>query len=173
VYIAASLDGFIARPDGGIDWLHSIPTPAGEDYGYADFMTSVDAVVIGRRTFDTVLTFSPWPYTKPVFVLSTTLKDPPEHLRGKVRVLSLSPPDVLRHLSSEGYGHAYVDGGKTIHLFLKEDLIDELIVTRIPILLGNGIPLFVERVGDLRFTHIETSVYANGFVKSHYRRERP
>ena len=172
VYIATSLDGFIARKDGQIDWMMNIENPTGDDYGYADFISTIDVIVMGRDTFEKVLSFSGWPYEKRVFVLSTTLKDVPNHLKKKVHLLSMTPTELLNHLVKEGYSSLYVDGGNTIQRFLREDVIDELIVTRIPVLIGSGIPLFDQLDHDLVFQHIETKIYPNGLVKSHYKRNR-
>ena len=172
VYIATSLDGFIARKDGNIDWMLNIENPSNDDYGYADFISTIDAIVMGRGTFEKVLTFSSWPYDKRVFVLSTTLKDAPKQLKGKVNLLSMTPREVLSFLTKEGYSSIYVDGGKTIQNFLMDDLIDELIVTKIPVLIGSGIPLFNFLPHALRFKHIETKAHPNGLVKSHYTRNR-
>jgi dihydrofolate reductase len=172
VYIATSLDGFIARKDGNLDWMLNIENPTNEDYGYADFMSTIDAIVMGRGTFEKVLTFSSWPYEQKVFVLSTTRKDAPKNLKGKVSLLSMLPKELLSHLTKEGFSSIYVDGGKTIQNFLREDLIDKLIVTKIPVLIGSGIPLFNDLPRDLSFKHIETKTYPNGLVKSHYIRNR-
>lgn len=170
VYIGTSLDGFIARKDGDIDWLVKFENPVKDDYG--EFISKIDAVVIGRGTFEKVLTFPSWPYEKNVFVLSTSVKQIPDMLRGKVTILSMKPGQLLNHLSNEGFSNIYVDGGKVIQGFLKEDCIDELIITKIPVLLGSGIPLFGYLDNDLQFKHIRTNVYSNGLVKSHYERKR-
>jgi dihydrofolate reductase len=139
---------------------------------YAEFISTIDAIVMGRGTFEAVLSFPSWPYTKKVFVLSTTLTQIPESLNGKVTVLSTKPQDVLTHLSAEGHSNVYVDGGKVIQSFLEEDLIDELIMTRVPELIGTGIPLFGHLSHDLAFEHRQTKVFSNGLVKSHYQRKR-
>ena len=172
VYIATSLDGFIAAKDGGLDWLMEIPNPDKSDYGFADFIKRVDALVMGRNTFDKVLTFNEWPYTKPVFVLSNSLREIPEDLSGKVETVKGDVRDVMKSLNQQGYENLYIDGGKVIQSFLKEDLIDELIITRIPILLGKGIPLFDEIDRSLKFKHTKTEVLNNMLVKSCYLRER-
>lgn len=172
VYIATSLDGFIARPDGDIDWLTSIDNPTRDDYGYSEFYSSVDAIVTGRGTFEKVLSFPSWPYDKKVFVLSTTLKELPRQVRDKAALVSMNPKALLKHLSALGYKSLYVDGGKVIQSFLREDCIDELIITTIPILIGKGIPLFGEDDRDLAFTHLKTTTYPNGLVKNHYRRSK-
>lgn len=171
VYIGTSLDGFIARKDGNIDWLVQF----GNDEAvraYEEFMSRIDAIVIGRGTFETVLTFPSWPYDKPVFVLSTSIKEVPEKLREKVTVLSMKPGEVLSYLSQKGFSGIYVDGGKVIQEFLKEDLIDELIIARLPILIGSGIPLFGYLDTDLQFKHIRTEVTSNELVRSYYERKR-
>jgi dihydrofolate reductase len=171
VYIAASLDGYIAAKDGGVDWLQEVPNPDQDDYGYADFMENVDALVMGRNTFEKVLTFGDWPYEKKVFVLSSTLNEVPEELSGNVEILSGSLEEVLNNIHSQGFENLYIDGGKVIQSFLSEDLIDNLIITRIPIVLGEGIPLFGALREPLRFVHVDTTVYDNALVKSHYARK--
>ena len=173
VYCGTSLDGFIARPDGAIDWLSSGDEPEGEDYGFAEFMATVDAIVMGRNTFELLLTFSSWPYgATPLFVLSSTLKDVPESAKGKAEVTSLAPLALLESLAARGVRRAYVDGGKTVQSFLRADLIDELVLTRLPILIGEGIPLFGPTGRDLRWSHEGTKVYDPGLVRSRYRRVR-
>jgi len=172
VYIATSLDGFIATSDGGVDWLMETPNPDKSDYGFADFMDSVDALVMGRNTFDKVITFGEWPYTKPVFVLSNSLTEIPENLKGKAEIVKGDIKGVVKNLNQQGYKNLYIDGGKVIQSFLKEDLIDELIITRIPILLGKGITLFGEVDQSLKFKHTKTEVLNNSLVKSCYSRVR-
>ncbi|MHA2059729.1 MAG: dihydrofolate reductase family protein [Candidatus Ranarchaeia archaeon] len=172
VYIATSLDGFIATKDGGIEWLSEIPNPDQNDYGYAEFLKNIDAIVMGRITFEKVLTFSDWAYTKPVFVLSNSLTKLPEEFTEDVEIVKGDIVELVRVLDQKGYHNLYVDGGKVIQSFLKEDLIDELIITRIPVLLGAGIPLFAEIGQFLRFNHEDTTIFENGLVKSHYRRNK-
>ena len=168
VFIAASVDGYIARSDGGLDWLPA--SGSGEDYGYAAFAASVDALVMGRKTFETVLSFGAWPYTgKRVVVLSSGTVDVPDAHVDDVEVLALEPGAVLRHLGADGVRRVYVDGGQTIQRFLRAGLITELIVTRIPVLLGSGIPLFGELPSDVPLTHVETRAFESGLVQSQYR----
>jgi dihydrofolate reductase len=171
VYIGTSLDGFIARVDGNFDWLTQF---ANEDaiHAYKEFMNRVDAIIIGRGTFEKILTFSSWPYEKKAFVLSTTLKQLPDTLKDKATLLSMKPKDLLTYLSGMGFSSIYVDGGKVIQGFLKEDLIDNLIISKVPVLIGNGIPLFGFLSDDLQFKHIRTEVQSNGLVRSYYMRER-
>jgi len=172
VYIATSLDGFIATEDGGIDWLMEIPNPDKNDYGYFEFMDGIDALVMGRNTFDKVLTFGEWHYTKPVFVLSNSLAEIPENLIGKAEIVKGDIRGVIQNLNKQGYKNLYIDGGKVIQSFLKEDLIDELIISRVPVLLGEGIPLFGETNSLLKFNHIKTETFNNSLVKSCYVRNR-
>jgi dihydrofolate reductase len=168
VYIATSLDGFIAREDGAIDWLPPIEV-AGEDYGYQAFMDSVDALVMGRNTYEQILSFEAWPYgNKPVIVLSSQPLPIPEAMTSTVESMTASPQAVVQQLAQRGYQQLYIDGGKTIQGFLAAGLIQELIIARIPILIGTGIPLFGAIPHDIRLHHLETRSFANGVVQSKY-----
>src|SRR4029079_3491326 len=171
VYIGTSLDGFIARTNGDIEWLGQYANDEAIQ-AYEEFISKIDAVVIGRGTFDKVLTFPSWPYEKKVFVLSNTLKKLPTIVENKAILLSLSPADTLKKLSQEGYTNVYVDGGLVIQNFLKADLIDELIISKVPIIIGSGIPLFAEVKQDLLFQHVKTEVQSNELVRSYYKRKR-
>ena len=169
VFIATSLDGFIARDDGRLDWL-PVPEPGGEDYGYHDFLASVDTLVIGRATFETVLQFGVWPYHgKRVVVLSTGTLGIPESFPGVVEQRSGAPADLAAALSASGAQHVYIDGGRTIQGFLSAGLVDRLIVTRIPVLIGSGLPLFGPVPHDVALQHVATRSYPSGFVQSEYR----
>jgi dihydrofolate reductase len=166
VFIATSLDGFIARKDGGLDWL---PHDSGEPHGYDEFIATVDAIVIGRNTFETVLTFGSWPYgTRPVIVLSSTpsrLKAP----EGAVcDFMAGTPSEVVERLSARSLTHLYVDGGITIQRFLDAGLIQRVVITRIPVLLGDGIPLFGPLRHDIRLKHVGTRAFPSGMVQSEY-----
>ena len=165
VFIGTSLDGFIARANGELDFL---PPGGGEPHGYDEFMATVDALVIGRKTFETVLTFEAWPYgEKPVFVLSTRpLTTPP--LGAMVERMSGAPADILSQLAARGIRHVYVDGGITIQRFLQAGLIQRLIITRVPVLIGDGIPLFGSLQRDIQLEHVATRQYASGLVQSEY-----
>ena len=171
VYIGTSLDGFIARTDGNIDWLTQY---ANNDavHAYEEFMNGIDAIVIGRGTFEKILSFPSWPYDKKVFVLSTSLKQLPDALKNNATLLSMKPKELLSYLSGMGFSSVYVDGGNVIQGFLKEDLIDDLIISKVPVLIGNGIPLFGSLSADLKFKHIRTETQSNGLVRSYYKRER-
>ena len=166
VFIATSLDGFIARPDGALDWL---PAGGGEPHGYDEFIATVDAILIGRKTFETVLSFETWPYgRKPVVVLSRTLSTVTVPEGAVCERMEGSPREIVGRLAARGMEHLYVDGGVTVQAFLREGLIQRMTITRIPVLLGSGIPLFGPLTGDLRFEHIATRSYASGMVQSEY-----
>ncbi|HEY9899612.1 MAG TPA: dihydrofolate reductase family protein [Pantanalinema sp.] len=172
VFIATSLDGFIARQDGSIDWLDEANTlvPSGEDCGYHAFIASVDTLVMGRGTFETALGFDAWPYgDKRVVVLSSKRLEIPPELAGTVSASSEAPRELVDRLASEGARHVYVDGGITIQGFLAAGLIDALTLTRIPVLLGEGRPLFGPLTGDVALEHVATKAYDFGFVQSTYR----
>jgi dihydrofolate reductase len=173
VFIAASLDGYIADKDGGVDWLHSIPNPENLDMGYADLIDRIDALVMGRKTFEKVCSFDcAWPYIKPVFVLSNSMKSIPEGYEGKAESIKGSLAEVIEAIHQKGYKHLYIDGGVTVQSFLQENLIDELIITVIPILLGGGIPLFGELPKPMEFEHVKTEAFLNAIVQNHYRRKK-
>ena len=172
VYVATSLDGFIAGIDGDLDWLNNLPNPDRSDYGFADFIRRIDALVMGRNTFETVLAFDAWPYPKPVFVLSSSLKKIPATLTDKVEIVQGDLVQLVNDLHRRGYQSLYIDGGRTIQNFLRADLIDELIITQVPILLGRGIPLFGDIEQTLKFSHQSTETFTTGLVQSHYVRDR-
>jgi dihydrofolate reductase len=165
VVIGISVDGFIARPNGDLDFL---PPGGGEPHGYKEFMATVDALVIGRNTFDTVLAFDAWPYDKkPVFVLSTRSL-PATPLGAVVERMSGEPVDIVLQLAGRGFRHVYVDGGLTIQRFLRAGLIQRLIITRVPVLIGTGIPLFGAVPRDIALNHLATRSYVSGLVQSEY-----
>lgn len=174
VYIATSIDGYIARKDGTIDWLMNLPNPDKSDYGFSVFLDRVDGILMGRKSFEGVLEFKQWPYSRPVpvFVLSNTLNELPGNLPVKVEIVRGGLKRIIESLKDRGINNLYVDGGKTIQSFLKEDLIDEMIITRIPILLGAGIPLFGKNNLELNFEHVATEVYNNMLVRSKYLRKK-
>jgi dihydrofolate reductase len=171
VFIATSLDGFIARANGDLGWLtEAQSTSTEQDYGYHEFMDTVDTIVVGRNTFELVLTFDTWPYGgKKVVVLSSKPSAVPPHLVDSVEWLSLPPQHLVEWLAARGATHFYVDGGKTIQGFLRTGLIDELTITRLPILIGTGVPLFGPLDLDVKLTHLATRQFENGFVQSKYR----
>jgi dihydrofolate reductase len=171
VFIATSLDGYIADKNGEIDWLYSIPNPENIDMGYGEFTGQIDALVMGRTTFETVCGFDiEWPYQKPVFVLSNTLEEVPEKFKNKAHLVRGRLNEILKQIHKRGYYRLYIDGGATIQSFLKEDLIDEMVITIIPILLGGGTPLFSELSRKLEFECLRSEVYLNKIVQNHFRR---
>jgi dihydrofolate reductase len=167
VFIGTSLDGFIARRNGAFDFL---PPGGGEPHGYDEFFASIDALVIGRHTFETVLAFETWPYgSKRVVVLSSRPVDLSLVVGGMVEQMTGAPADIVSALAASGAHSLYIDGGLTIQRFLRAGLIDRLIITRVPVLIGEGIALFGELPNDVRLDHVGTQAYPSGLVKSEYR----
>jgi dihydrofolate reductase len=167
VFIGTSVDGFIARPNGELDFL---PPDGGEPHGYDEFIASVDAVMIGRKTFETVLSYPEWPYGKRrVVVLSSRPLDFSGVRGAMVEQMAGSPAEIAAKLESSGAENVYVDGGVTIQGFLRAGLIQRLVITHVPVLIGEGIPLFGSLLRDVQLQHVETRSYASGLVKSEYR----
>jgi dihydrofolate reductase len=166
VFVGTSVDGFIARADGSLDWL---PEGGGEPHGYNEFMDSVDAIVIGRKTFEKVLTLGPWHYgDKRVVVLSSLPIDLSAAVGGVVEQMAGPPAEIVSRLAASGASHLYIDGGITIQRFLRAGLIQRLVITRVPVLIGDGIPLFGVLPNDISLRHIQTQHYPSGLVKSEY-----
>ena len=172
VYIAQSLDGFIAKKGGDITWLEEFPNPDGSDFGFSDFMKKIDALLMGRNTYEKVLTFGFWPYEKPVYVVSNTIKVVPENLEGKVFIVRGEIIEILESLESKGLKSIYVDGGKLIQSFLSEDLIDTMIITTMPVIFGEGLPLFASIGRELKWDLVESQVLNKNAVKSEYSRKK-
>ena len=173
VYIATSLDGYIADADGGVDWLHRIPAPEGDDLGFSEFIARVDAVVMGRVTFETVIGFGiGWPYPVPGLILSSSMTMAPPELAEQVSFASGTPAEIVVAAEQRGYANLYIDGGVTVQRFLRADLIDEMIVSEIPTLLGGGARLFGSLEQPMDFDLIGTQVLLDQIVKKHYRRTR-
>ncbi len=169
VFIATSLDGYIADKNGGIDWLHRIPNPNNIDMGYGEFISQIDAIIMGRTTFETVCGFDiDWPYKKQVFVLSNKLNKVPEGFKGKAEIVKGTLTEILNKIYQKGFHRLYIDGGATIQSFLKEDLIDDMVITTIPILLGGGSPLFSELPEELDFACTKSKIYLNKVVQNHF-----
>lgn len=169
VFIATSLDGFIARENGNIDWLLK-HDQAEEDHGYDDFIKDIDVIVMGRGTYEAVRAMGAWFYNRPVLVLSRRLapQDVPHELSGKVRFSDKSPEEAMAMLTSEGARRAYVDGGQVIQSFLERDMISDMVITRVPILLGKGRPLFGGGPRDVALAHKGTRSFPSGLVQSRY-----
>jgi dihydrofolate reductase len=170
VFIGTSVDGFIARPNGDLDFL---PVGGGEPHGYNEFFATIDALVIGRNTYEIVLAFPEWPYgDKRVIVLSSQalefskLRAANPHVN--IEQMSGEPKAIVGQLEARGIRHAYIDGGITVQQFLRAGLIQRLIITRVPVLIGQGIPLFGTLPHDIRLKHVATQTYASGLVKTEY-----
>lgn len=173
VFIATSIDGYIADKDGGLDWLHSVPNPDNVDMGFGPLMEQVDALVMGRNTLEMVLSFDvDWPYSKPVFVLSNTMTEVPEGYQDKVFLINGELTQVVADLNQQGYNDLYIDGGITIQNFLEQELIDQLTITTIPVLLGGGVKLFGDLESMQNYKLVESTVYLDTIVQSHYARVR-
>lgn len=167
VFVGVSVDGFMARANHDLDFL---PPGGGEPHGYDEFFASIDALIIGRNTFDKVLSFGTWPYgDKPVVVLTHRTSAPPVAPEAVVEFMSGSPNEILKRLEPRGWTHVYVDGGVTVTQFLASRLIQRLIITRVPVLIGAGIPLFGALADDIKLEHVSTRHYESGLVQSEYR----
>ncbi|TGM51996.1 dihydrofolate reductase [Leptospira biflexa] len=168
-YIANSLDGFIAKKDGSVEWIHAEKYQLEkEDFGYEAFMESIDCIVMGRITFETVLQFDPYPFeTVPVMVVT---KNPNYQIESKHQISVFTRPlrELVPFLETKGYQNIYVDGGKLIQSFLQESMLDTITITQIPILLGSGIPLFGVTENEIELKHRKTQSYPNGFVQTEY-----
>lgn len=173
VFIGTSLDGFIARRNGDISWLTGF-SAQGEDHGFDAHMARVDAVVMGRGTYDAIKDMRPWFYSKPVVVLSRTLKAPdvPEEIGDKVEILDASPKEAMAAFAARGWKRVYVDGGMVIQSFLRAGLIEDMVISRIPVLIGEGISLFGALTTDVTLHHLATRSFPSGLVQSSYRVRR-
>jgi len=166
VFVGTSVDGFIARANGELDFLPENPEP----HGYDEFIASVDTIVIGRNTFEIVLKFDGWPYgDKRVVVLSSHPIDLSVVKGGVVEQMAGEPAEIVARLEATGARHLYIDGGITVQRFLRAGLIQRLIVTRVPVLIGDGIPLFGALPHDIRLEHVSTRSYPSGLVQTEYR----
>jgi dihydrofolate reductase len=174
VFIATSLDGYIARVGGGLDWLPGMgegaeAMPQAEDHGYDAFIAGMDGIVMGGATFRVARAFDPWPYALPLVVVSRAMTgdDVPEGLRGQVRIVR-SITDARAATADLGWRHAYIDGGQVITGYLAAGAITDLVITRVPVLLGAGLPLFGALPGDVRLRHLGTTAFPSGLVQSRY-----
>lgn len=169
VFIATSIDGYIARSDGDIDWLLSRDDPA-EDHGYADFIADKAMIVMGRGTYEKALSFDAWAYDRPVLVLSKQLAGTPvpDALQGKLRFSSLSPAETMDELAHQGVGKVYVDGGQLVQSFLRAGLITDIVLTTVPVLIGAGKPLFGALPRDIDLALLSCRSFPSGLVQSTY-----
>ncbi|WP_336042234.1 dihydrofolate reductase family protein [Pseudooceanicola nanhaiensis] len=170
VFIATSLDGFIARSDGDIAWLLERDDPD-EDHGYDAFLADIDIILMGRETFEKMRTVMPWPYSRPVVVLSSKMAqtDLPDDLTKKVRIVNKAPEEAMRMLEIEGHRKVYVDGGLLIQSFLRAGLISDMVITSVPVLLGDGRRLFGKVRADISLHLEDTKRFPSGLVQSRYR----
>lgn len=173
MFIAQSLDGYIAKSDDDIAWLDSVPELDDNfDFGYGELFASVDALVFGRRTYQKVTSFPEWPYgQKKIYVMSNSVESSSSEDRN-VSFSAESPGNLVRRLSDEGCRHLYIDGGRLIQSFLQEDLIDDLNISTIPVLLGGGISLFGLLANEVWLDLIESNAYPNGMVQTRYKLNR-
>lgn len=178
VYIATSVDGFIAKEDGSVDWLHTAGNPEADmgaqaDMGFADFMASVDCMIMGRKCMEMIssmnLTPEQWPYGDTrIIALSNTLKEAPDNVKDKVEMYSGDLNDLVVKLESDGFKHVYIDGGTTIQAFINLSLINEMTITRAPILLGEGIPLFGKTAKDIKLEKTHAMAFPNDFIQEKF-----
>jgi dihydrofolate reductase len=168
VYLALSLDGYIAREDGGLDWLERMQVP-GEDYGYAEFYGGVDALVLGRRTYDAVLDFPDWPFDGKRVVVLTHRPLRPRHGE-RAHAGALEP--LLRELAREGARRVYLDGGNAVRGALAEGLVDDLTLSWVPVVLGRGRPLFDRSLLSSEWQLAGSRAFSTGLVQCRYHRRR-
>jgi dihydrofolate reductase len=165
VFIGTSVDGFIARANGSFDFL---PADGGEPHGYEEFMAGIDALVIGRNTFEVVLAFPEWPYGKKRVVVLSSGRIDVSAAHGAVEHMSGPPQEIVAKLAATGARNLYIDGGDTIQRFLRAGVIQRLIITRVPVLIGEGIALFGSLPHDVKLRHVATKSFASGLVQSEY-----
>lgn len=170
VFIAISVDGFIARPHGDIGWLLERDDPA-EDHGYADFILDKDVIVMGRGSYEKAVSFDTWPYELPVIVLSKQLTGTPipDWLQGKVRFSDLSPAQTMEELERQNVQKVYVDGGQVVQSFLRDGLIKDMVITTVPVLIGAGKSLFGTLPQDVDLALVSSRSFPSGLVQSAYR----
>lgn len=171
VYIATTVDGKIAGPDGDVSFLDNYQSSELGDMGFADFLASIDVIIMGRKSFEKVMSFGQdmWPYgTTQVMVWSRNDVEIPDYLKQTVSCSKLPPRALFDQLKEQGRKNAYIDGGFTIQSFLNDGLINEMIITQVPLILGEGISLFGKTRRRVNLEHIKTQTYPNGLVKSSY-----
>jgi dihydrofolate reductase len=168
VFVGVSVDGFLARINGQLDFLDAAGS---ESHGYEEFIDTVDTIVIGRKTFEIVMGFDTWPYgARRVVILSSQPIDlsAASARGGRVEHMSGPPAPIATRLAAEGARHVYVDGGLTIQDFLRAGLIQRLVINRVPVLIGSGIPLFGSLPQDVSLRHVGTRTFQGGLVQSEY-----
>ncbi len=172
IFMGMSLDGYIADKNNSVEWLNAYPQEQGETSHFSLFMENMDAIVMGRTTFEMVHGMGVWPYSKPVIVLSKSLTNLPEGYEGKATLSSDDVKDVLLNAFRKGYKELYIDGGAVVRSFLAMDFIDSMTITQVPVILGGGMSLFGELAEPMKFSHVHTEVLSGGLVMSGYMRKR-
>lgn len=178
VFIATSADGYIATSDGGIEWLETagsrnVGMGDSADMGFADYLAGVDCMIMGRKCMEKISSFDltpeQWPYgDRRIVALSNTGRTPPTNLEGRVEMYSGDIPSLIEQLEADGFKSAYIDGGATITSFINLGLINEMILTRAPVLLGEGLPLFGRFDRQIKLEKTQAKAYPNDFVQIHY-----
>lgn len=178
VYIATSADGYIATLDGSVDWLHTAGNSEADmgdnqDMGFDRFIKSIDCMIMGRKCMEMIssmdLTPEQWPYGNThIIVLSNTVTEPPENLSGKIEMYSGDIHVLIKKLENKGFKHAYIDGGSTITSFINLKLIDKMTITKVPVLLGEGIPLFGKINQNVKLENSEATAFPNEFIQIKY-----
>ncbi|MEL6891117.1 MAG: dihydrofolate reductase family protein [Actinomycetota bacterium] len=174
VFIAVSVDGYIATVDGGVEWLDEpdvavLDDGTPDDMGWTEFIDGIDALVMGRASFEKVLSFGEWPYEVPVVVLSSTMTEVPAHLTDQAEVSALEPLVLVESLAARGWNELYVDGGRVVTSFLAAGLVSDLTITTVPVVLGGGIPLFGALPAPITLEHVMTRAFSNGMVQTRHR----
>ncbi len=171
VFIATSLDGYIADAKGTVHFLDTYPMPKNSDMGFTALMDRIDALLMGRKTFETVLGFGvAWPYTKPVFVWSQTRQEIPTVLADQAFLVRGNLHEVEEQIKAKGHSQLYLDGGQVIQTFLQADLVSTMTITTIPVLLGDGVRLFGELENPLAFECVSSTCFDNGTVQQVFKR---
>ena len=166
VFCGISVDGFLARRDDTLDFLDH---GGQEPHGFEEFLAGIDVIVMGRRTLDVVLTFGTWPFgKKPVVVLTSRPVDFSSRAGAVLERMSGEPAAIVDALRARGFTHAYIDGGVTIQRFLAAGVVNRLVINRVPMLIGEGIPLFGPLPHDIELRHVATRAYSGGLVQSEY-----
>lgn len=164
VFVGASLDGFIARLDGTFDFLPENPEP----HGFDEFFATVDAMVMGRKTYETALAFEGWPYGNKLVLVLSSRPLAPAPAGAVVEHVSGTPREIMAALTERGIQHVYVDGGQTVQDFLRAGVIDRITITRVPVIIGAGISIFGSLEHDIPLRHIMTRHFPSGLVQSEY-----
>lgn len=173
LFIAQTLDGYIARADGALDWLDELASPQGEDYGYANFLTTISTIIMGRNTYQQILSFGvDWPYAEQKTIIFTTNKTM-EVSTPNTEISDELNTQYVQKIKDSAQGNIWiVGGGKLIQSFLAIDAIDEMIISQVPRILGQGIRLFPEGTKETPLQLVTTTNYDKGVINLKYRRRK-